>query len=837
LGCLTSEQFDLLRRAAAPSTDLAAWWGHIDSCDACARRIIEGTRRFGVQPAAAMGPDDSTSARHPEIGAPGSANVTTARTAAPAEPLPSVPGFELLRELHRGGQGVVYLALQKSTKREVAIKVMLQGPFAGPGDRARFEREVAILARLEHPNIVTIHDSGVASGAHYFVMRYVAGVALDTWIKSNAGDRDRVLRLFVEICDAVEAAHARGVVHRDLKPGNIRVGPDDRPAVLDFGLAKVAGGGGLEALAMTQTGQFMGSVPWASPEQAAGESSRLSPRSDVYALGVMLFQALTGEFPYSIEGNVREVLDRVRFADALRPSSVVRRLSTSRASAHAPIDRELDTIVLTCLRKEPERRYASAGALAADLRRYLAGESIVARSDSLAYVVASRSRRLVRRNPLVASLAGIAIATALALLVGIPLAYRWTPAQRWFERVAFAIMPPLRAGGLEHVAVIDFHKNIEFGALAQTVGVAPPADPNERRWLRAVHGALLERLAAAKPGVVAWNISFVGASPYDEAFVRGVERLGAPVLVALPSWADKGAALLSPSIAAVTEQGCEPSGFSPHGWRAFVAIVRDDSEPLRSLALQAFVLSRRPRDASSEVRVDARDDMVEVRYWSHPVAAERRRSLDVQKIRVTAIRPPGPETAGRNGILPTDEIAHFALRLPSEARLTEATVAYDAVFTMPDDELRRRFEGKIVLVGSSRDPTVHLPAPSGSSLWATYGQAVAIEQLRNGAGVVMPAHWEGRLATAAIATLGLLAGRRRPRGLLLRGSLYTGLGVACAAACVAALWLFGYLYSPIVALFALAGGLGFGELIHSARARGVGGSVSSGSSGVSEART
>lgn len=798
--------------------------------------MIEGTRRFAGPSRSDVSPDDPTSASDSRAGAADS-GATTARTTPVIAPLPEVPGFELLRELHRGAQGVVYLALQKSTKREVAIKVMLQGPFAGPGDRARFEREVAILASLDHPNIVTIHDSGVASGVHYFVMRYVAGVALDTWVKHNGADRERVLRLFVEICDAVEAAHQRGVVHRDLKPGNIRVGPDDRPAVLDFGLAKVAAGGGLEALGMTQTGQFMGSVPWASPEQAAGESSRLSPRSDVYAIGVMLFQALTGEFPYSVEGNVREVLDRVRFADALRPSSVVRRLSSGAAPLPAPIDRELDTIVLTCLRKEPERRYASAGALAADLRRYLAGESIVARGESLAYVVGSRSRRLVRRNPFIASLAGIALATTIALAVGIPLAYDWTPAQRWFERATFATMPAQHAPAMSRVAVIDFHQGIDLDELAKAADVERPEDRNDRRWLRAVHGALMERLAVAKPGVVAWNISFVGASRYDSAFVRGVEKLGVPVLVALPSWADDGMALLSPEIAAATAQGCEPAGFSPDCWRVFVAIARGDSEPLRSLALQACVLARQPAGASSEVRVEPRDDMLEVRYWSLPVASDRRRSLDMYRLRVTAIRPPGPETAEHNGILATDQLAHFALRLPATGRLGEATVAYDAVFSMSESERWRRFAGKIVLVGDSRDPSVHLPAPGGATLWATHGQAVAIEQLYAGAGVVVPARWEGRLITAAFAAVGLIAGRRRLTSVLWRSVVYLGLAAACVAACVLALWLFGHLYSPVIMLLSFMIAVAFGEMIHTARARGVGGSLGYGSSGVSEPRT
>ncbi len=825
MGCLTSEQFDLLRRAAAPSTDLAAWWRHIDTCDACARRIIEGTRRFT---------NDSPTVVSP--GLPAGSTESTALDERSPGPLPDVPGYQLVRELHRGGQGVVYLAIQKSTKREVAIKVMLQGPFAGPNDRARFEREVSILARIEHPNIVTIHDSGVASGAHYFVMRYVAGVALDAWVKSYRDDRERVLRLFIEICDAVEAAHARGVVHRDLKPGNIRVGADDRPAVLDFGLAKIAEGSGLDAFAVTQTGQFMGSVPWASPEQAAGESSRIGPRSDVYAIGVMLFHALTAQFPYSVEGNVREVLDRVRFADALRPSSVVRRLSTSGASRQS-IDHELDTIVLTCLRKEPERRYASAGALAADLRRYLAGESIVARGESIGYLVTSRSARFMRRNPLAASLGGIALATLIGLTVGIPLAFFWTPAQRWFEGFAFSTMPLVRRQVVGNVAVIDLHKGVNLEALADLTEVDRTAATGPPRWPRAVHGALMERIASASPRAVAWNIVFAGESAYDAAFVRGVERLTCPVVTALPTWADDGPSILSRTIAAATAQGCDPSGFGPPFWSAIVAILRGEGEPLRSLALQAYILSRQPKGAVNDVRVDRPLDTIEVHYWAREATAGRRTSLGVCRVGATTVRPSGPNTEGKSGIGSGDELVHAALAVPSNAVLAAATTPYEKIFTMSQAELLSRFGDKIVLIGDSRDPNLLIDTPDGRKVWAAYGQALAIECLCKGTGIVVPGRWNGRLMTVAFAALGLLLGRRRPGRIVLRLALYVAAVVVCVAACLISLWWFHLLYSPVIAVVACVAGASFGEMIHTARARGLSGMGSGGSSGSWEVGT
>ena len=181
----------------------------------------------------------------------------------------SFAGYEILGEFHRGGQGVVYLAFQKSTQRKVAIKVMKEGPLAGSVDKARFEREVHVLGQLKHPNIVTVYDSGSAAGHFYFVMDYISGQPLDAYMTGAEHSVDKTLKLFAKICDAVNSAHLRGVIHRDLKPGNICIDADGEPHILDFGLAKVALPTGLETdpseeeadpQVMTMTGVALGLV-------------------------------------------------------------------------------------------------------------------------------------------------------------------------------------------------------------------------------------------------------------------------------------------------------------------------------------------------------------------------------------------------------------------------------------------------------------------------------------------------------------------------------------------------------------------------------------------------
>lgn len=319
------------------------------------------------------------------------------------------PGYEVVREIHHGGQGVVYQAIQKSTRQKVAIKVLHGGPFADAAGRARLQREVWILGQLNHPYIVRVHDSGVAAGCPYYVMDYISGDALDDYLTQNPLPRTEMLELFVKICDAINAAHLSGVIHRDLKPSNIRVDSSGEPHVLDFGLAKVA----LEAVTdeshlrlMSMTGQFIGSLPWASPEQAEGAPGKIDVRTDVYSLGVILYRLLTGQMPYAVTGNIRDVLDRIMHAEPARPSAVGRESQQPAAR----IDDELDTIVLKCLAKERERRYQSAGELGRDIRHYLAGEPIEAKRDSPAYVL---------RKQLVRYRAPVALAAAFVLLVTI----------------------------------------------------------------------------------------------------------------------------------------------------------------------------------------------------------------------------------------------------------------------------------------------------------------------------------------------------------------------------------------------------------------------------------
>lgn len=298
----------------------------------------------------------------------------------PAAQFSGIRGYGDFHELRRGGQGVVYTATQLSTRRRVAVKVLLDAGLATEETRRRFEREIDLVAQLSHSNVVRVFDRGTTDdGRHYCVMEYIDGASLDQLMSGGANPFATIpgtLRFFAKICDAVQYAHQRGVIHRDLKPSNVCVDRAGEPHVLDFGLAKPINVSAQPVTQFTHDGQFMGSLPWASPEQAKGSPSPIDVRTDVYSLGVMLYQLLTGKFPYEVAGPLPKVLENILTVEPTPPGRV-----------RPEINEELSTLILKCLAKEPDRRYQSAGELARDVRHYLAGEPLEAKRDSAWYAV------------------------------------------------------------------------------------------------------------------------------------------------------------------------------------------------------------------------------------------------------------------------------------------------------------------------------------------------------------------------------------------------------------------------------------------------------------------
>lgn len=324
----------------------------------------------------------------------------------PEPPMPQHIGrYSIKKLLGAGGMGVVWLATQENPRRDVAVKVVRPGLMNRELQR-RFELEAAVLGRLQHPGIAQIYEAGMfddSAGARpYFAMEHVSGIPLLEYLHQRTPDRRQCLELFASICDAVHHAHQKGIVHRDLKPGNILVSSDGTPKILDFGVARAIDSDLQTTTMQTGIGQLVGTLHYMSPEQVHGDARAVDIRSDVYALGVILYQMLTGRLPYELADRAIATAARVIAETEPTPPSAINR--TLRG--------DLNTIVLKALEKDPALRYQSASDVAADVRRHLHDQPIVARPASAYY----HFRKFARRNK--GLVAGFAL-TLLALVAGI----------------------------------------------------------------------------------------------------------------------------------------------------------------------------------------------------------------------------------------------------------------------------------------------------------------------------------------------------------------------------------------------------------------------------------
>ncbi|MHC4533677.1 MAG: protein kinase domain-containing protein [Planctomycetota bacterium] len=312
-----------------------------------------------------------------------------------------IEGYEILEEMPRGGQAVVYKAIHTATKTKVAIKVLLPTLLASARARYYFEREAELIASLDHPNIVGIRDSGIIHHQYYFVMQYIDGQPLERYVRlEKLSFREKVV-LFNKICTSITYAHQQGVIHRDLKFANILVDKRGEPHILDFGLAKAVGLSeetSDNAVTMV-TGQWAGSLSTMSPEQAAGRPDLIDVRTDIYSLGVILYRLLTGQSPYDVRGSTLEVLKNIQQAEPVRPRQIIRKF-----------DSDVEAILLAALEKDPAQRYQSTAELQSDIEHWLDGRPIRVKSISTMYLL----RKIIIRHRYTSAVAALLILIILS---------------------------------------------------------------------------------------------------------------------------------------------------------------------------------------------------------------------------------------------------------------------------------------------------------------------------------------------------------------------------------------------------------------------------------------
>ena len=449
-GCPEPEVLEAVAAGMTVDPELSR---HLADCPECARSLDELRRANDLLDEAAM--------------------IETGGAGRPTE----VRGYQLKQEIHRGGQGVVWLAEQEGTRRQVAIKMLLAGRFATSRQRRRFEREIEVVASLDHPAIVTVFESGITSDEQvYCAMEYVEGLPLDRWRSETNATIPEAISMMERIAEAVATAHRRGVIHRDLKPANVLVDTGGAPHVLDFGLARLENERDSERaeLLATEAGEFLGTFTYAAPEQLSADPSAVDTRADVYALGLLIFELVAGERPFPKPESVADLVTLRVQAQAPRLSSRVR-----------GVGRELDLIVARALDPDPERRYDSAGDLADDLRRLQDGRPVRARGDSLGYLV----WKAVQRHRLPAAFAATIAVLIVASTISLFLLYRQSEARRrQAESVESAIVQAFRYLNPQDLGTMDMSTPDIIARLEESAGENLENEPVVRSKLLRLAG-------------------------------------------------------------------------------------------------------------------------------------------------------------------------------------------------------------------------------------------------------------------------------------------------------------------------------------------------------------
>ena len=356
---------------------------------AVVRKRLRRLREFESQVDALFPPDSPSS---------GVGSGAFAFRSSVAEP-PQIPGYEVLDELGHGGAGIVYRAWDLRLNRHVAVKLLLAGVYARSVEQERFQREAKAAAALRHVNIVQVYDVGEQEGRHFITMEFVEGGSLAQRLSTGPLPAGQAAALLASLSAAVQVAHEHGIIHRDLKPGNVLLTSEGIPKITDFGLARRLD----DASGLTHTGTTLGTPSYMAPEQARGGTKAAGPAADVYALGAILYEMLTGRPPFRAE-TATATLQQVLTDEPAPP-----------ARLNARVPRDLDTICLKCLHKEPSKRYASAAELAEDLRRFERGEPISARP--IGWV--GRFLRWARRRPSDASFLAGGVLLAIGVVGGV----------------------------------------------------------------------------------------------------------------------------------------------------------------------------------------------------------------------------------------------------------------------------------------------------------------------------------------------------------------------------------------------------------------------------------
>ncbi len=714
--------------------------------------------------------------------------------ARPAALPEAIDGYRILRRLDSGGQAIVYEAQQENPPRKVAIKV-LRGDRASNFAQDRFRYEAELLARVSHPGIVKVFSTGTwdpgTGPMPYIVMEYVGGAWPITQYVENAKLplRER-LKLMVDVCDAVQHAHVHGIIHRDIKPGNVLVDAQGLPRLIDFGVAR----GPKEDFRNrkeTLPGQIVGTMVYLAPEQTLGDQGLVDARADVYALGLLLYRLVCGRMPYEVDDVDDDTARRViREASPVRPSRI-----------REEVSEDLDAVILTALAKEPEDRYQSARDLSEDISRLLEGRSTRAKVPGAWRSVRAMSRRVVSRHRRSATLLAAGLGGLAGVFLTAPIINLFVEGlfQAGLARVAHPPRPPTM---LDNVRVIGLSNDTRILELAEDFGLSDVVIEKPKTH-RGLHGLVMERLADAGVRTVVLDMVFGDATDHDEPIHRAMDALaaqGIDVVCAKATWEQETAREYAPEFLGRMLTGTAISGVSAWAmWRVELALTRNSVDALPSLALAAYASTQYP----------GRQFRYEVEPWSAVVRVRPGRIEDGRdrswidskdkplEIRCTNVRSvPGDERAG---IEQGDGIFEYFLDLPPQPDLDAVFFDYAQVLRASPEEVRGWFEGCVVFLADVRTPSNdHHNTPDGRTLHGVWMHAIALDSLMTGRMIRMASGWQQWVVIGLVSVIGLGLAIWAPWAMWRRIGAWVILTGAATGGSVALFSTWGVLLNPVV---------------------------------------
>lgn len=712
----------------------------------------------------------------------------------PPAPFP-IGRYEARRLIARHGQGLLFEGFDPQLERTVAIKVVTD---RGGEALERCEREARALAHLQHPNIVPVFDLGRTrvggAEAAYFVMEYLHGACPLTDFASRHGlELHERVRLGATICEAVAAGHEAGIVHRDLKPDNLLVDREGTPWVIDFGLASGPAVDDRDSMRAREQGAILGSLWYMSPQQFEGDPDLVDRRADVYALGVVLYELLTGALPYPVRGR-----------QAGEVAAMVRGQAPTPPSRHDPRLRgDLGAVLLRALEKDVLRRYQSMRELSEDLRAWLRAAPVRARPGAaIGHTVRSAAFRAPR-----GALAACWVLSALAaFFVARPAFEHYTPLGNAFERAAAraGVLSP-EPGTVSTVRSLVVSDETDVAALAVALG-AEGVDPSDHFTFRALYGRLLQRLAPARPAVVAIDIAFEDKpDPGDAELADGIRVLseaGCPVVLATPVWPPSPGDLppLDRDILSGALWGGITGQFkASEPWRIDFAVQQPGQERAApSLSLAVLAAFQRPR-CEFTYSISREKAIVEIECWERTGGSPR--PAGSSRVKAAFVR--ADRGTPHWGIPPASVIAHRVIEPPADEILAEATIDAGDVVGMSPEELQRELGGRVVLLAKPRGGKDLHPHADGRWIGGHYAQMVAIEGALNN--ILMPRRTvlQDVLSIAGGAGVGLFGAGAAFARFRRRAGLLLGAGVGMMLVSVIAFSQTGLVLDPVPAFAAM----------------------------------